>query len=117
MHLNRKLQLLLNLCCLTLTLTEIIELSSSDLTFAYDLDVVDLGAVYGKDSLNTYAVRNTTDGDRLRKSGSLSSDNISFENLDTLLSTFLDLEVSLYVITDLNIRIVILDILTLDNFY
>lgn len=65
MLLNRKLQLLLNLCCLTLTVTEVIELSSSDLTLTYYVDVIDLRAVNGQDTLYTYTVRNTADGDRL----------------------------------------------------
>ena len=65
LHLNGKLQLLLNLCCLTLTLTEVIELSSSDLTFTYHVDVVDLRAVNRKNPLNAYAVRNAADRDRL----------------------------------------------------
>lgn len=65
MQLNRELQLLLDLRCLALTVAEIIKLCSSNLTLAYNIDMIDLGAVYGEDPLNAYAVRNTTDSDRL----------------------------------------------------
>lgn len=73
--------------------------------------------MYGKDTLYAYTIRNTADSHSLCKTGTLTCDYISLKYLDTLAVTLLDLQVSLYIVTNFNLGVVVSEILILNNFY
>ena len=83
------LQTLLDLCALTDTLTQVVQLCSADFTAADCLYGDDGGRVHGEDLLAAYAVGNTTDGDGLVDAAMLLGNDGAFKSLVALTAAFL----------------------------
>ena len=96
--------LFLDLGSLTNSVSEVVELSSADLTVSYDLYLVNDRRVERENSLDTAAVSNTSYGESLADTAVLLGDNCSLEDLDTALVAFLDLNVNLNGITYVELR-------------
>ncbi len=110
------LNLGLNLCSLTNSVSEVVQLSSANLTVSYDLYLFNRRAVERENSLNAAAVCNTSNGECLVDAAVLLSDNSTLEHLDTELIALLDLNAYLNVVADLNNGGLCLHAALLDDF-
>ena len=98
------LDLFLNLGRLTNSVTQIVELCTSDLTLTDNVNLLYVGGVDREGLFYATAVRNTSYRERLGDSAAMLSDNGSFEHLDSLASTLLDLVVNTNRVTNVDDR-------------
>ena len=98
------LDLFLNLGCLTNSVTQIVELSTSYLTLTDNVYLFYVGRVNREGLLYATAVRNTSYRERLGDSAAMLSNDSSFEHLDSLASTLLDLVVNTDRVTNVDNR-------------
>ena len=75
--------LFFDLCCLTDSVTKIIELASADTAVSDDLNACDVGGMDREYSFNAYAVGYAADGEGFGNAGTFTSDNCSLEILDS----------------------------------
>ena len=104
----------LNLCSLAHAVTEIVKLSSANLTVSYNLNLADNGRMNGEYSFNSAAVRYSSYSKGLGNSAVLLGDNCSFKNLNSELVAFLDFNMHLYSVTDFDNRCVCLEAVVAD---
>ena len=90
----------LNLSSLTNSVSEVVQLSSANLTVSDNLNLFNRRRVEREYSLNATAVCNTSNCESLVDAAVLLSDNCTLEYLDTELVAFLDLYANLYKVTD-----------------
>ena len=95
---------LLDLSCLTNSVTQVVELSTANFTASDDLNLVNRRRMYREYSLDTAAVSNSADSECLADAAVLLSDNSTLEYLDSGLVTFNDLNMYLYRVTDIDNR-------------
>jgi len=107
-----RLDLLLNLGCLTNAIANVVKLSTSNLTDTNDVDLLHIGRVDGERLLHAATVRNSSDGKGLGDAAAVLGDYGSFEHLDSLTRTLLDLVVNTNGVTDADHRNVFLKLLT-----
>ena len=103
--------LFLNLGCLTNLLTDVVKLSTSNLTGADDINLNYIGRMYGEGLLNAYAIGNTSYCEGLGDSAAVLCDDGSFEHLDSLSCTLNDFVVNSDSITDVENRCCLLQLL------
>ena len=96
------LELLLDLGALADAAAQIVQLGTTDLTVADDLNVVDGGRMNGEHLLHADAVRDAADSDGLLDAAVLLGDDGALEDLDTLTGAFLDLHVDTDGVADLD---------------
>ena len=96
-----RLDALLNLSCLAHTITQVVQLCTTDLALTDGLDHSNVGRVHGENLLAAHAVGDTTNGDGLTDAAVLTGDNGAFEHLDTLTRTFLDAHMNTNGVADL----------------
>jgi len=108
---------LLNLACLTNSVTKIIKLSSAYTATASDLDVVQLWRVDREGTLYAYAVGNTTDGEGLSCGTVLAGDNSAFKSLKSLTGSLNYLNEYLNGVANLEIRNVVTKLFSLNGLY
>ncbi len=101
---NLLADLLLDLSSLTNSVSEVIKLSSANLTASYDLYLVNNRRVEREYSLDTAAVSNTSYSESLTDAAVLLSDNCTLKDLDSALVAFLDLYVNLDSVTYIELR-------------
>ena len=87
------LQLLPDLGGLADTVTQVVELGTTDIAVAHSLHLHDRGRVNGEHLLHAHAVGDTTDGEGLLDAAVLLGDDGTLEHLNTLTGAFLDLHV------------------------
>ena len=102
------LESFLDLSSLTNSVTQIVELSTANLTVSNYLYLLDNGRVQGEYSFDTAAVSYTSYGKGLADTAVLLSDNGALEYLYSALLAFLDQNVYLDGITDTELRNVLL---------
>ena len=98
-----RLDLFLNLRCLTNSVAEIVELCSSDLTGTDNVNLLNVGRVDGECLFNSTAVRYASYGKGLGDSAAMLSDNGSLEHLDSLTGSLFDLVVYANGITNIDL--------------
>ena len=81
--LGRSGAVLLDLCGLTVALTQVVELCAAHVALGHDLDLVDRGCVQGEGTLNTDTEGNLADGESFVNTVATACDNNALENLDT----------------------------------
>ena len=81
---------LLDARLLTGKIAEVVDTSTANNTILVNLDLVDVGRVERENTLNTYAIRDLTDGEHLGLTRTLDLDNYAAEALQTLLVTLND---------------------------
>ena len=101
---NLLAELFLNLSSLTNSVSEVIKLSSANLTVSYDLNLVNDRRVKREYSFDTTSVCNTSYSKGLADSAVLLGNYSTLEDLDTALIAFLDLNVNLNGITYVELR-------------
>ncbi len=82
------------------SLAEEVQLGAADYRTTLDLDLLDLGRVNGKLSLDPFARHDSSHNEHFSRSGSASGDHRSTENLNAFLVPFLDLGVHIDGIAD-----------------
>lgn len=112
----RELNALLDLGCLTGALSEIIEFSARNLTAADDLDLFDLGAVYGEGSFHADTLADSSYGEGFSESAVLTRDNDALVSLDSFFVSFDNLEVNSYGVADFELRNVFPQTFLFDSF-
>ena len=90
---------------------QIVQLRTANETVANGLDLLDGGGMNGEDLLNANTVRNAADGDRLFDAAMLLGDHDALEDLDTLTSAFLDLNMDADGLADLDLGLFSLELL------
>ena len=75
--------MLLDLCSLTVALTQVVELCAAHIALDDNFDLVDRRCVQGEGTLNTDTEGNLTDGEGFGHTVATASDNDALENLDT----------------------------------
>lgn len=80
-------------------LAEIIKLGAAYTAGPHHFNLVDYGRVQGEDSLHPRAERDLADGKGGMIAGAAKTDHRAFEDLDSLLFAFFDLDVHLHRIT------------------
>ncbi len=101
---NLLADLFLNLSSLTNSVSEVVELSSANLTASYNLYLVNNRRVKREYSFDTATVCNTSYSESLVDSAVLLCNYSTLKDLDTALVAFLDLNVNLYGITYVELR-------------
>ena len=109
---KRELLLLLNLSRLTNSTSKVVELSTANLTYAVNFNLLNVGRMDRESLLYAYTVRYTSNGKGLRDSASALSDNGTLEQLSSGLLTLGDADVNLNAVTDLELRNLSLKMLT-----
>ena len=109
------LEQLLDLSSLTNSVTQIVELCSANLTVSYELNLVNCRAVQRENTLDTAAVRYTSNGKGLADATVLLGNDSTLEDLDTALLALLDTNVYLYGITDLDLGSILLHACVADH--
>ena len=89
------LDVLFNFGGLTNAITQVVQLSATDLTLTNDFDLLNVGRMDGESLFHADAIRNATDGEGLLDAAVLLSNNGTLEDLDTLTRAFLDAVVNL----------------------
>ena len=102
------LDLFLNLCCLTNAVANVVELSTSNLTGANYLNLLNVGRMYRERLLDTATVSYASDSKRLGNSAAVLSDDSTLEDLYSFSCSLFDLVVNLNGITDVKSRNVFL---------
>ena len=110
--LRKESDLLFNLCCLTNSVTQIVELRAANLRLTEYYNLVNVGRVDREGLLHTYAVGNTSYGEGLGNAAAMSGNNGTLEKLDSFLLALSDTDVNLYTVTDLELRNLSLQLLT-----
>ena len=87
--------MLFNLSRFADSVTQIVQFSAANLTFAYNFNLVDNGRVDGESSFNAYTVGNSSDSYGLGNAAVLLRDNGAFEYLNSLSVSFFDFNVNL----------------------
>ena len=103
---------LLNAGCLTNSVTEIVELSTSYLTNSGNNYLLNVGRMKREGLLNANTVCYAANGEGFGDTAAILGDNGSFENLNTGTLTLNYTAVNLNVITDVELGNVILELLT-----
>ena len=93
--------LFLNFCTLTDSVSEIVELSTSDLTASYNVDFCNVGRVEREGLFYAAAVCNSAYRKGLRDTAAVLADNRALKKLDSFTSTLFDEVVYSYGITDI----------------
>jgi len=106
-----ELQQFLDLCALTNTVAEVVQLSASDLTVTDNFYLVYVRAVKREGLFYADTVGNTSYGKGFGNAAAALSDNGTFVNLNTFAVAFLDSVVNLNGVTDLKNRSVLLELL------
>jgi len=107
----RRLDLFLNLGCLTNSVTQIVELCSSDLTRTDNVNLFYVRRMDGEGLFYTAAVRNTSNSECLGDPAAVLSYNGTLEHLNSLASSLLDLVVNTNGITNVDHRNLCLELL------
>ena len=110
------LQALLDLCALTDSFTEVVELCSAHFTSANRLDGDDGGRMHREDLLAAYAVGNSADGDGLVDAAMLLGNDGAFKSLVALAAAFLDTNGDTHGIADVECGQFGLHVLFAENF-
>jgi len=92
---------------------EVVQLGAANLAAASDLDSNNLGRVHGERALDADAERDLANREGLTIACAVTADDRALENLDTLTSTLDDLVAHLDVVSDLEGRQVVTDLLLL----
>ena len=100
---RKELLLLLDLGILTDLVTQVVQLSASDLTVADDVDLNNVGRVDREDLLHTAAVGDTSDGEGLGDAAAVLGDNGTLKHLNSLTRTLNDLVVDADGVTDVDL--------------
>ena len=93
---------MLNLGSLSNSVTNIVELRTSNLTDADDIYLLNVGRVDGECLLDTATIRNTSNRKGLGNSAAVLCDNGSFEQLNSFAVTLFDSVVNTNGITNIN---------------
>ena len=115
-----ELLLLLNLSCLTNSASEIVELSTANLTYAVYFNLLNIGRMDRESLLYANTVRNSSNSEGLGNATAMLSDNSTVEHLCSGLLSLGDTNVNLYTITNLELRNLSLELLiykSLDLFH
>ena len=96
------LDLLFNLGSLAHSVTQIVELCTSDHTGTNDVDLNDVGRMDGEGLLNTNRVRNASYSEGLGDSAAVLSDDNALEKLDSLTCSLFNAVVNTNGITNIN---------------
>lgn len=91
----------LNLCRLTVSVTQIVKLSTANFTASDSLYLNNIGRVNGESFFNTYTVGNTSNGECLGNTAVLLADNGTLKELDSFSGSFFDSVVNSYNVTNL----------------
>ena len=102
--------LALDLSSLTDAVTQIVELSTANLTASDLFDVVDLGGVERENSLYADTIGYAANCDSFSYAAALTSDEVAFEKLKSFALTFLDFQVNLDQVADLKLGQVCADL-------
>ena len=116
----RKSDAFLNARCLTNSIAEIVELSTSDLTYSGNNYLLNVRRMKGEGLFDANTVCNAANGEGLRDTAAILSDNGSFEDLGTGALTLDYTAVNLNVVTDVELGGVCLELLiceSLDNIH
>ena len=116
----RKSDAFLNARCLTNSIAEIVELSTSDLTYSGNNYLLNVRRVKGEGLFYAYTVCYAANGESFGDTAAILGDNGSFEDLGTGALTLDYTAVNLYVVTDVELGGVCLELLiceSLDNIH
>lgn len=90
---------------------EVIELRSSDFTFAHNFDLRNARAVDRENSFDTNAIGNAANGEGFIDAAVLFGNDCAFEHLNTFSRTFFDLDGNLDGIADVKLERIFADVL------
>ena len=97
---DRLVDLFLNLGCLTNAVTEVVQLCTSYLTNADNVNLFNIGRMDGEGLLYAYAIRNASYSKGLGDAAAVLCDHGAFEHLDSLTVTLFDSVVNTDGVTD-----------------
>ena len=107
--------LLFDLRSLTDSATQIVQLSASDLTLTGGLNLYYVGRVDGERLLNSATVRNTSYSKGLGDTAAVLGNNRALKQLNSFAGTFLDAAVNTNVVSNLDRRYILLELLICQN--
>ena len=114
---NRLLDLLLDLSGLAHAITQVVQLSTTNLALADGFDHSYVGRMQGEDLLAANAVGDAADSDGLADAAMLAGNDNAFKHLDTLTSAFLDANVHTNSVAHPNVGQLFLHVLAVQSFY
>ena len=108
-------RLLLDLGSLADLVAEVVQLRTTDVATTHDLDLVDLRRMHRERALDADREADLADGEGLAARMAMTTDDVALENLDTLAVTLDDAIVNLYVVADVELGDVLLELLLFDE--
>jgi hypothetical protein len=93
---------------------EVIELRTTNFSALHNLDLSEFGGVNLENTLNTFAVGNLTDCERIVETRSATSEDDAFEDLDTLFAALDNARVNIHGVALREIRNIVFHLLAFD---